>query len=400
MTFRPRLGRGRFVKLPAGSPRRAACSLAAGLAVSLAGAVARGAGGPSRVVIVREQGADPVVDRAEVRLAAELRAAGFEVEERAVEGNEDARQLVEEPGEDGPFATVLLRRAGGRAATDVWVADHITHKTVVRRFGGQGSDGSDRALALRIVELMRASLVEPLVLPGSDAADSTPPAGPAAPAPSPAPAPGPQTTQASPAAPPPDVVRWTREAIREPSSSVATHSVGLTFGFVGMYAGPDVAPAFGPALRVALHATPIWSVGVFAGTGFGGNVSAREGTAALRQDFGLVDLGVEIPSQGPLHVLGSLSAGAYHLFASGSANPGYTSLQTDTWTVLAAAGVGVRWHLTAAASLVFDARELVALVRPVIAFGYRTPTGQPASDRVAEAMGPGTLAGLSLAVDL
>jgi hypothetical protein len=358
----------------------------------------RAAGGPSRVVIVRERSADPVVDRAEVRLAAELRAAGFEVEERVVEGNEDARQLVEEPGEDGPFATVLLRRAGGRAATDVWVADHITHKTVVRRFGGQGSDGSDRALALRIVELMRASLVEPLVLPGSDGADSTAPTSPAS-TPTPAPAPPQQQTSAS---APPDVVRWTREAIREPSTSTAPPTVGLNFGFVGVYAGPDVAPAFGPALRVAWHATPMWSVGVFAAsTVFGGDISARsEGTAALRQDIGLVDLGLELPSQGPLHVFGSVSAGAYHLFASGNANPGYMSLQADTWTALAAVGIGVRWHLTAAASVVFDARELVAFPRPVVAFGYRTPAGQTGSERVAETMAPGTLAGVSLAVDL
>jgi hypothetical protein len=332
---------------------------------------------------VRERSADPVIDRAEVRVAAELRAAGFDVEERVVEGDEDARQLVEEPGEAGPFATVLLRRAGGRAATDVWVADHVTHKTVVRRIGAPGSDGSDRALALRVVELMRASLVEPLVLPAplpeSEPTAPSPTTPAAAAPPSPAPA------------PPPDVVRWTRAGIRE-TGTAAPPRIGFAFGVVGVYAGPSLGPGLGPALRASWHVTRVWSVGGLASTVFGGDVPAHvEGTASLRQDIGLVEVGFEQPTDAPIHVLASAGVGAYHLDATGNANLPYQSLHSESWSALAAVGVGARWRLTSAASLVIDARELLTFPRPVIQF---------ATDRVAGVMHPGTLAAVSLAVDL
>jgi hypothetical protein len=375
MTARPRRIRG------------AAFVIATGALFSLdAGA----ASGPSRVVIVREHGADPVIDRAEVRLAAELRAAGFEVEERVVEGDADARQLVEEPGVVGPFATVLLRRAGGRAATDVWVADHVTHKTVVRRIGAQAGEGSDRALALRVVELMRASLVEPLVLPAPEAEPNPPsPGG----SPSSSAPPTASPLQPTPAAPPADVLRWAREAIREPAAT-SSPRFGFAIGVAGLIAGPDVGPAAGPARRVTWRPAPAWTLGLFgASTSFGGDIAARpEGSASTRQDLGLLEFGWEYAATTALHVQVCVGGGAYHVVARGVAsNAGFVGLNDDTWTGLGAAGVGFRWRMSPAASLVMDARELLALPRPIVEF---------ANERVAAAMHPGTLAAVSLSVDL
>jgi hypothetical protein len=382
MTVRPRLGRGGISRGASGAAARVAVALGCALGVASMSTNAVGASPPSRVVLVRERGADPVIDRAEVRLGAELRAAGFEVDEKVAESDDEARKLVEEPGEEGPFATVLLRRAGARAATEVWVADHVTRKTVVRRFGTQGGEASDRTLALRVVELMRASLVEPLVLPQSDAEPTTP-------APSAAPAPS-----ATVPAPPPDVLRWARAGLRgEPQPPPPR--VGFAFGVLGGYAGPDVAPSAGPQLRVVWHATRAWSVGLLgATTPFGGDAPVRsQGTASLRQDLGLFELGFELPTDAPVHFLASAGIGVYHLYASGDANTGagFRSLRDDAWTALGALGTGLRWRLTSAASLVVDVRELLALPRPVVVF---------AGERVAATMHPGTLGGLSLAVDL
>ena len=332
----------------------------------------------SRVVIVRDKSADAVVDRAEVRLAAELRAAGFQVEERVVEGDDDARKVVEEPADGGPFATVLLRRSGARAATDVWVADHVTHKTVVRRMGSRGAgDAADRALALRVVELMRASLVEGLVLPASD--DDAPPA------PSPAPAVAPARIL------PPDVTDWTRDALHEPPPRRSPH-VGLALGVAGAFAGPDVGMAVAPELHVAWYATPAWSIGVLAvGPGFGARITAAEGTATVRQELALGEVAFDSAPAGVASVYVSLGAGAYHLDASGDANPPYTSGHDDTWSALLAVGAGLRVRIAGGTSVVLDAREVLALPRPVVVF---------ASERVAAAMHPGTLGALSLAVDL
>jgi hypothetical protein len=334
----------------------------------------------SRVVIVRDRSADAVVDRAEVRLAAELRAAGFQVEERVVEGDDDARKVVEEPAEGGPFATVLLRRSGARAATDVWVADHVTHKTVVRRMGSRGAgDAADRALALRVVELMRASLVEGLVLPASD--DDLPPP------PSPSPTPNPPAARVLPH----DVTDWTRDALHELPPRRSPH-LGVALGVAGAFAGPDVGMAVAPELRVAWYATPAWSVGLLAvGPGFGARGTGAEGTANVRQELALGEVAFEPAPSGIASVFVSLGVGAYHLYASGEASPPYTSANDDAWSALLAAGAGLRMRLSGATSVVLDAREVLALPRPIIVF---------ASERVAAAMHPGTLGAVSLAVDL
>ena len=332
---------------------------------------------PSRVLIVRAGGADPLLDGAGLRLAAELRAAGFVVEEREAAGDEGLPQ-AEESATGGPFATVFLQRAHTGAATEVWVADHVTHKVVVRRLAARGrGDAAERSLALRIVELMRASLVEGLVLPPSEEDDSRD-EGPVSP------------TPAALQAPPPDVSAWTREALHEPKPR-APSRVLLSLGAAAAYAGPDVGMALGPELRLAWRASGAWSVALVAAPVFGARVEAREGSATVTQELGLVEVAFEVLSHGPLSALLFLGAGGYHLDATGYAAPPFFSGHAEAWTGLGALGVGIRVRLAGATSLLVDARELLALPRPVVVFG---------TERVAEAMQPGTMAGVSLAVDL
>ncbi len=322
----------------------------------------------SQVVILYEDGPDAAVDRAEMRLAAELRAAGFQVEEHASEDAGDARRAVERAAEGATFATVLLHRAPDGAFTDVWVADHVTHKTVVRRIGARGvGDPADRALALRVVELMRASLVEGLVLPPSSD-DSVPPSPP----------------------PPADVAAWTQEAVSRPAERHAAFELGL--GIAGVWAGPDLGAAVAPELRIAWRPRPEWSVGLLAaGPAFGARVAASEGSATARQELALVEAAVEPWSWGPIVPYAAAGGGVYHVATTGYANPPYTNRSGDTWAALIGAGIGARLSLSSAASLVLDVRELFALPRPVIAF---------AGQDVAVSMRPGTLAALLLSVSL
>lgn len=339
----------------------------------------------SRVILARAAGLDPLLDRVELRLAAELRAAGFEVEQREAVGDGiDDLPLGEEPTPGGPFATVLLRRARSGAATEVWVADHVTHKIVVRRLAARGlGDSAERSLALRIVELMRASLVEGLVLPASE--DDAPSDG------------GPPSSSA-PVAPPPDVAAWTREALRQPEPrrppEPPAPRVLLSLGASTAFAGPDVGLGLGPELGVAWRprARQGWSLGlVAAGPVFGARVQGGDGSATITQELGLLEVAIEVLSSGPVTASLSFGAGGYHLDATGYAAPPFLGSHADAWAALGALGAGVRLHVAGATSLVLDARELLALPRPVVFFG---------TERVAEAMRPGTMAGASLAVDL
>jgi hypothetical protein len=326
----------------------------------------------SRVVILREQaGADPVIERARVRVAAELRAAGFEVEERAQSAGADARHLLEEPTDGEPFATVLLQRVGRGPATDVWVADHVTHKTVLRRISAQGFDESaTRAFALRVVELMRASLVESIVLPPA---------------------------QEEPR-PPPDVVAWTREAIRESPHTEAppqSANVALGVGIAGVFAGPELGFAVGPQVSLAFRPSDLLSVrAVAAGPVYGAGIRAVQGDVTARQELGLLQLSLGRPiGRRTANVFAALGAGAYHIDADarGTARAPYAGARDDKLSALVSFGAGVLLHLSGAASIEIDAGALLAFPRPLIAFG---------TQRVASAMYPGALTALTLTVGL
>jgi len=339
----------------------------------------------SEVVILCPSSADGVVQRAETRLSAELRAAGFAVEQRVLSDASDVTDLTDATdlsdvrqgveGNDGtrPFATVLLREASAGAFIDVWVADHVTHKTVVRRVGARGvGESADQALALAVVELMRASLVEGLVLPAGEAGGSN--ASTTAPAP--------------PLLLPPDVKRWTGEGV---NLTPAASPLDLGLGAAGVWGGPDLGFAAGPTLRVDW--TPSrWSIGLLAvGPAFGARTTASEGSATLRQELLLVEGAVELLPHAVVRPYVSMGAGSYHLHATGYAAPGYTSEADDAWAALLAAGAGIRAPLAQWAFLILDAQELFALPRPVVAF---------AAQDVAVSMRPGTLVSLWLEVAL
>ena len=337
------------------------------IAAALIGIASVALAGGSRIVLLSEKaGEDAVIARAQRRLAAELRSAGFEVEEGGVEAQGDARRIVETPASGDPFATVFLRRAGDGTSTDVWVADHVTHKTVVRSVSVPGSgESADRALALRVVELMRASLVEAMVLPSPDV----------------------------PAPPASDVKAWTREEIRvEPSEKAAGERIALGLGVAAAFASPEVGLAVAPALRVAWRAGRLWVLRAAAvGPAFGGRVQAHEGDAAIRQEMGLFELSFHPKTTAPIQGYAALGAGAYHIDERGNAMAPFAGVHAEAWSVLLSAGGGIRLRFSRVSSIELESRILLAMPRPVVVFG---------SERVAAAMHPGALTTLGVTVDL
>ena len=318
----------------------------------------------SRVVIVRERGADAVVTRAEVRLAAELRAAGFVVEERTVDTAADARRVVDDES-GGAFATILLQRAGGGAATDIWVADHVTKKTVVRRIAGAPGEGGDRVLAMRVVELMRASLVEPIALP--------PPA------------------EAPRVEPPPDVARFVQVDRVAPQPAPERTSFAIAAGASALYASSSIGVAWAPSIAIDFEACSICRVrALVVGPAFGATVDAAQGSARVRQELALVEFGLEAPLA-RVRPFVAIGGGAYHLDARGTARAPYTDGAADAWAALASAGFGARLRIAGAAHLSLGARALFAFPRPVVTF---------AGESAASAGRPALLATLALEVDL
>lgn len=142
--------------------RRAAIAVAA-CALFAWAPIARAASG-SLVTVVRPAGADRVIAAAAARLVAELEAAGFVVRVIDAVAGGDGRGEVEalDASRAPAFATIAILATDRGAVADVWIADHVTKKTVVRRVDVRDPTRADAAsdLALHAVELLRASLLE------------------------------------------------------------------------------------------------------------------------------------------------------------------------------------------------------------------------------------------------
>ncbi|WP_437315188.1 hypothetical protein [Sorangium sp. So ce385] len=136
------------------------CGLAFALCAALLMPCEASADEGFHVVVVRPQRAGKVVDEATVRLAGELRAVGFSV--RSAEGTSGADGRAQVEGADGTLAAIAILESERGAAADIWVADHVMKKTVVRRveLGDPDVTNAVSDLAVRSAELLRASLVE------------------------------------------------------------------------------------------------------------------------------------------------------------------------------------------------------------------------------------------------
>jgi hypothetical protein len=119
--------------------------------------VAHAQGVPALVVLVAS---DPASQAAR-RLSKELQGIGIDVLVlKATPENSSGRESLERSARSvGAIAAVRLVASGG--GTEVWVADRITGKTVIRELmGPKGADAEPDDIAVGAVELLRASLME------------------------------------------------------------------------------------------------------------------------------------------------------------------------------------------------------------------------------------------------
>jgi hypothetical protein len=108
-----------------------------------------------RVVLI----ADPDETTILPRLHAELTGLGLDV--RTIAKNEDEhlpRDIIKAARTTGAVAAFRIVVDGDRA--DVWIADRVTGKVVLREMLPRGAKIDGRVVALRAVELLRASLME------------------------------------------------------------------------------------------------------------------------------------------------------------------------------------------------------------------------------------------------
>src|SRR5256714_6038305 len=199
----------------------ATAAIAFWLAIAPPSAAAR-----ARVAVVHGENPDPLEQRTVTRLRGELAAAGFEVVDVARAAG-DAREAAEaEPPVLGVFATVVIVPRTPDAA-DIWIADRITGKTVVRRVRVEPDARSEVAaiLAVRAVELLQASLLEAFGSPSHE-----------------------KTSLGEPAVPT-EVSAWMQRRAPAASRWVVETGAGVLQCFGGIW--PAVGPNTGPAVALA-----------------------------------------------------------------------------------------------------------------------------------------------------
>jgi hypothetical protein len=302
----------------------------------------------SSVTVVSTPHAGPLVEEAVSRLAAELRSAGFSV--RVVEGSSggDGRAQVEgEPADGGPaepFATIAIVTTDRGAVADMWVADHVTKKTLVRRVDIRDASASNAAsdLAVRSVELLRASLLE---------VDSA-------------------RQQALPA----DLREWIGEpkaAPRPPPRAVA--SIEAAFAVL---AGGSFGASAAPFLRVACELPRSLSLrAAVAPAVMPSTLSTPAGTVELRQTVAALDLAYAFGlERARLYPVLSLGGGVYALQFEGQAIAPQRSERGSFVSAALVTGAGLGARILPNLTALADVQVVALQTAPII-----TVLGSPAT---------------------
>lgn len=301
---------------------RLACALAAALPVIACAASIARAGGAVRIAIAREGMPAPVA----TRLEAELAALGFEVVDAGGGERSGLADIARRAG-----AAAVVRAVPSASGMEVWVESRTSpgKRAVVLIEPARGPE--DATIALRTVEVLRASLLD---VPARSALPATPP---------------------PPDVAPPPLPRF------------------------GVELGPAVLASpggLGPAPALALGAR--WMPG-FVGIGmtaliglYPSHVSAAEGTVALHSV--LVGAGLRAAARiggGRVMPSAELGIGGVWLRATAEAQPGYVAQNGSRVFALPYLRAGLAVALGAHVAVRADLLAGIVAPTPQIVFGDR-----------------------------
>jgi hypothetical protein len=359
------------------------------VAGALAGPLAASAGtvmAATRVALVRPSPASPAVSEALTRIEGELAADGFEVVlvDPAAEAPAGAASNAA-PDESGAQASISFVVDTAARTAELRVVDRLTNKAVVRRTPIDETNASRAAevLAVRAVELLRASLLELMI-------EAEPPPAPATPAPA-----TPAHAASTPASTPREADRrqakaWAAKALpAQPEAAPSRWSVEAGAGVLASAGG--VGPAVIGVLRGRFEFANVLAVrATLAGLGTQPRVDASTGagSANVAQDLGLVEIVLRPWPRAALRPTFSAGAGALYASVDGQASSPYVARQASEWSAVGDVGAGLELPLGDRFALALEVHALVAQPYPVVRF---------LDDDAARAGDPSILGTLTLA---
>jgi hypothetical protein len=329
-----------------------AAIVALALALGLTPAPAH-ADDPPRLVLVPSGVDGALVER----LRAELAAMGFAV---SVAG--PAHPIARDALEDAARAGAAVAAVGitpARAGIELWIVDRVTGKTLLRDVAEAGAD-RDTTVALRAVELLRASLLE-LDAPHPSRGETPAPAEIRAIAGLPAPAPP---------APPP--VSTSPPASASPPASLRPlFALGIAPAIVGSPGGLAPFPALDVGVRAWLH--PRVAAGIFGLVPLATlPTSGPEGSSETRIALVATDVRVSLAPRGARWVpTAGAGVALVWLHTAGSASPGYVDLSNDGLTAAPFLRPGLGFSLSERLRLRADGLAGVTLRRLAVDYAGR-----------------------------
>jgi hypothetical protein len=271
-----------------------------------------------RVALVRPAESDPLLVEAFNRLTAELRLQNFEVaiaDARSDVRSAEALELIAKRAE--ALASIVLVRDERGIAVEVWLGDRAGARPSVRKL--QPSAGSElpSVLAIRAVDLLRASLRESLAATQHDQVRVSPP------------------LVDSSVEPLPPVRPW---EIRGEALMI--------------FDGPTVGSVFGAVLGIAHRVSDPVRVGLFvSGPLAGATFQLPDGSAFVRQTLGCVDARFSFLRSRALELDVNIAGGVHYLGANSTPRAPLIAKPAHVWSAAGALGIGGSFRLTSNAAL-------------------------------------------------
>lgn len=298
---------------------------------------------PATIVLLEPEHPSAVARETTTRAGAELKAAGFRVVIRRQPEHITREDLERAVSGAGGIAAIAIDSQPGSTLADVWVSDRATHKLSIRPVETKGRGDTPALLAIRAVELLRASLLEL----GEE---------------------GRVKQEAEPI--PDDVKHFATPRDASPRSS-AHSGFGLGVGIAALFNVDHVAPAVAPAFRVS-YGSPI-GIGArvsFVGPSAGKGLRGTLGTASLTQELLLAEVVFVPPLHGSFYPLVAGGVGMMHVGATGDlANParaksGGTTAFAGSLSVGGGALLGSHFALELEGFAAFSAPRIVVDMGP------------------------------------
>jgi hypothetical protein len=324
---------------------------ATSLAVALFGLVFAHAldANAERVVLLEPQPSDAVLFDAFNRLAAELRIQRFDIESVAAPAGEAPAGVLSATAEKtGAVAAIALVRHGDDASVDVWLVDRLTGKTTLRTIVAERGADESSVLAIRAVDLLRASLQE---FPAGER-------------------------------PPADVANVERRAATPVVAAFTARDEPriLLRADAVLFAQTQASIAVGPSLSAAYRVSRRFEIGVGgAGPLLGGRVERPEGGATLQQGMAWGEARFDAIRAAAFDAGVNGAVGAYFLGAEGQPRAPLEPRSGGLVAALGALGVHADVAIVPSLSVGITVRLVATLPRAGIAIGETSvPFGRPA----------------------